>query len=67
MCPIAINEFTADPTKYSRESHRNLEQQVVSWEVTKLLERGVIVGPNQEDGEYTSPIFLSLNPMGHTD
>ncbi len=47
--------------------HRNFtadEHQIISKEVTKLLELGVIINSNHEHGECISPIFLVPKPDG---
>ena len=60
-------ELAADPAIYSREMHRNftaVEQQVISEEVARLLERGVTVRSNHAEGECISPIFFVSKPDG---
>jgi hypothetical protein len=60
-------EFTDDPAKYSCRGHRNFtadEHKIISKEVTKLLELGVIINSNHEHGECISPIFVVPKPDG---
>ena len=60
-------EFTDNPANYSLGGHRDFsaaDKHVISTEVTKLLDLGVIVSSQHEPGECISPIFVVPKPDG---
>ena len=60
-------EFIDDPSKYSIYGHRNFDSQqqsLITTEVCKLLQFGVIASSVHEVGECISPIFVIPKPDG---
>ena len=60
-------EFNSSPLQ-NRQCKENRfsesENGVIAQEIRKLLDKGVIAESSYEKGEYISPIFLRLKPVG---